>query len=340
VDAPRISVIMPTYNRAAWLPASIKSVQAQTFADWELIIVDDGCTDGTAAVVEALIRHDRRLRLLGNLGAQGPAGARNTGIRAASGALIAFLDSDDLWEPSKLARFTERFDATPEAVLVASDNRMVDRDKPSTITMKSFLLDTMIPWWRTDPLARAVTDCEALSQDISGIAEPGRFLALTIAGFPWVHTSSAMVRRDAVLDAGLFDERLLRTEDIDLWLKLEGKGRFVYIDEVLASYDITGRDGAVGPRYSSYDPSRRHSGYVEALSHLRLLDRIDRSCALTVEQSRFLKRRRIAHHSHCAAEAWRQRYWPGLVHALPCLTNASERRVLFTQMRRAAPGRS
>ncbi|THD64005.1 MAG: glycosyltransferase family 2 protein [Bradyrhizobium sp.] len=333
MDRPPISVIVPTYNRAALLPAAIESVRAQTRPDWELIIVDDGSTDETSAAIAPLLREDPRLRLLVNEGARGPAGARNTGIRAARGAVLGFLDSDDYWEPSKLARFMVEFDAVPAAVLVASDNCMVDRDSSSVTTMKSFLLKTMVPWWQTDPLAREVTRCDALARDIQTIAQPGLFASLTIAGFPWVHTSSTMIRRDAAFAAGLFDEGLMRTEDIDLWLRLESMGRFVYIDEVLARYDITGRDGGAGARYASYHPSRRHTRYVEASYHLRLLDRVERHCRLTTDQSKLLTRRRISHHRHCAVEALRERYWPGLVHAIPCMKNPFERDILIRQMR-------
>jgi glycosyltransferase involved in cell wall biosynthesis len=333
MDRPPISIVIPTYNRAALLPAAIHSVQAQTRTDWELIIVDDGSTDDTSTAIAPLLRDDPRLRLLVNKGARGPAGARNTGIRAARGAVLGFLDSDDYWEPSKLARFMTEFEAIPAAVLVASDNRMMDANSRSATTMKSFLLETMVPWWQKDPLAREVTRCDALARDIQTITQPGLFTGLTIAGFPWVHTSSAMIRRDAALKAGLFDERLIRTEDIDLWLKLESMGRFVYIDEVLARYDITGRDGAAGTRYASYDSSRRHTRYVEASYHLRLLDRIEQHCRLTADQSKLLARRRISHHRHCAVEALRERYWPGLIHAIPCMKNPSERDALKREMR-------
>jgi len=267
--------------------------------------------------------------LLANTASRGPAGARNTGIRAATGAAVAFLDSDDCWEPSKLARFMARLDAVPEAVLIASDYRMIDRERGTTTTMKAFLLDTMVPWWQSDPLARAVTCCESLRRDIGTITRPGLFLSLTIAGFPWVHTSSAMVRRDAAMAAGLFDERLERTEDIDLWLKLDRAGRFVYLDEVLASYDITGRDRGSGSRYRLHHPSRRHTGYVEARYHLRLLDRIERSHRLAREQSKLLKQRRISQHRRCAVEALRERHWRGLLHAIPCVASKSERNHLL-----------
>jgi glycosyltransferase involved in cell wall biosynthesis len=93
-----VSIIMPTYNRADTIKRAIGSVQKQTFTDWELIIVDDGSTDNTAALIEGC---DPRLKLI-RQGNQGTAGARNTGLCASSGSYIAFLDSDDEWLPHHL----------------------------------------------------------------------------------------------------------------------------------------------------------------------------------------------------------------------------------------------
>ena len=99
---PRISVIIPTYNRAHHLKAAVSSVLNQTYTDLELIIVDDGSTDATREVGEQFCHLDNRVRYLyQNNG--GPSAARNMGIRAARGDFIAFLDSDDYWMPIKLA---------------------------------------------------------------------------------------------------------------------------------------------------------------------------------------------------------------------------------------------
>ncbi len=98
---PRISIIIPAYNRADVLPRAINSVLSQTFTDYEIIVVDDASTDETSAVARNfngpvhVIRHEVN---------RGPAAARNTGIEATSGAYVAFLDSDDEWMPEKLGR--------------------------------------------------------------------------------------------------------------------------------------------------------------------------------------------------------------------------------------------
>jgi teichuronic acid biosynthesis glycosyltransferase TuaG len=98
-----VSVVMPVYNAETTMCRSIDSVLAQTHRAWELILVDDGSSDGSAAIIEANTARDRRVRALRQANA-GVAAARNAGIDAATGAFIAFLDSDDWWEPGKLER--------------------------------------------------------------------------------------------------------------------------------------------------------------------------------------------------------------------------------------------
>jgi len=95
---------MPSHNSARFIGDSIRSVQAQDFQDWELLVSDDGSTDDTCAVVESFRNRDQRIRLLASPVNQGPGASRNAALRAARGRYIAFLDSDDLWEPDKLTR--------------------------------------------------------------------------------------------------------------------------------------------------------------------------------------------------------------------------------------------
>ena len=97
---PLVSIVVPTYNRLAYLRQAVQSVFDQTYRQWELIVVDDGSTDGTAAYVASLGGRVRALTLPRRGGA---ARARNAGVGAARGAYVAFLDSDDLWLPEKLA---------------------------------------------------------------------------------------------------------------------------------------------------------------------------------------------------------------------------------------------
>ena len=98
---PIVSVILPTYNRAFTIRSSIESVLAQTYADFELIVVDDGSTDGTGDILKTI--KDQRLKIIHSPENRGAAAARNLGIKASQADLIAFQDSDDLWAPHKLA---------------------------------------------------------------------------------------------------------------------------------------------------------------------------------------------------------------------------------------------
>jgi glycosyltransferase involved in cell wall biosynthesis len=120
---PRVSVIVPVFNGAAYLEAALQSALSQTFADLEVIVVDDGSSDSSAAVVERV--SDSRLRLI-RRPHRGLAAARNTGIRAASGDAIAFLDADDVWLPRKIEAQISRLDADPRCGLVYGWHIKVD----------------------------------------------------------------------------------------------------------------------------------------------------------------------------------------------------------------------
>lgn len=105
--SPLVSIITPVYNAARWLPDMLASVSAQTFTQWEHLLVDDGSTDGSQSLIEAASRMDSRIRLLRTERNGGPSAARNLAIAAACGRYIAFLDADDLWLPEKLTRSVE-----------------------------------------------------------------------------------------------------------------------------------------------------------------------------------------------------------------------------------------
>ncbi|TJZ77290.1 glycosyltransferase family 2 protein [Chitiniphilus eburneus] len=99
-----VSIVMPAYNAGPYIDQAIESVRAQTWGDWELLVVDDGSTDDTVERVQHHAEADARVRLLRSGGQTGPARARNLAIAASKGRYIAFLDSDDAWLPAKLAR--------------------------------------------------------------------------------------------------------------------------------------------------------------------------------------------------------------------------------------------
>jgi glycosyltransferase involved in cell wall biosynthesis len=105
--APLVSIITPVYNAARWLPETLACVQAQTFADWEHILIDDGSTDDSLGIIETASSLDARVRAVRSPGRSGPSRARNQGMDVARGRFIAFLDADDLWHTEKLARSVE-----------------------------------------------------------------------------------------------------------------------------------------------------------------------------------------------------------------------------------------
>ena len=126
--SPTVSIIIPTYNRAGLLPRALDSIIAQTFEDWEVVLVDDGSTDATEALAAQYAeRLGKRLRYVRQVRA-GPSAARNHGIDACAGTYVAFLDSDDEYLPTKLERQLELFDLCPELGLVYGDSAFVDLD--------------------------------------------------------------------------------------------------------------------------------------------------------------------------------------------------------------------
>ena len=104
-----VSIVMPTYNAVKYIQGAVESVLRQTYTDWELLIVDDGSTDGTEQMIQNLIKMDERVKLVKNRENIGVAETRNRGVELAKGEWIAFLDSDDIWHPNKLQEQLELY---------------------------------------------------------------------------------------------------------------------------------------------------------------------------------------------------------------------------------------
>lgn len=183
-STPAVSVIIPTYNRAWCLREAVDSVQGQEFRGFELIVVDDGSTDETPRLLQECGGSIRVLRQMN----RGVSAARNAGVAAARGEWIAFLDSDDIWLPSKLARQVAFFSRNPEALICQTEELWV----------KNGL--------RVNPGQR--------HRKRGGmIFEPSLGLCL-------VSPSAVMLRRELFDVVGRFDERLPACEDYDLWLRI------------------------------------------------------------------------------------------------------------------------
>jgi glycosyltransferase involved in cell wall biosynthesis len=316
---PDVTIVIPTYNRAHLLARAVASVQAQTHRAWELVVVDDGSTDSTMADVTAMSIADPRIRLIANTGPHGPSGARNAGLAKAQADWIAFLDSDDTWEPQKLARFMAEASAHPDSVLIGSDYWMVDSERNRNETMLAFVHREMIRWWQTEPLTVAIMPWRAIKADSQALAVPDVMRGMALGEFLWVHTSSAMIRLNAAKAAGGFDESLTQTEDIDLWLNLADRGPVRFIAEPLAIFRIDGRDIGAGERYASLSEQRRPNLYATKLAHLDLHFRMARRYGCTTEQLPFLLSRLNHYHRICAQAALRGgSYWTYFAHRLAC----------------------
>jgi glycosyltransferase involved in cell wall biosynthesis len=198
---PSVSVVIPAFRVAAYIAETLDSVLAQTCQDFEILVVNDGSPDTEALHAAIAPYRDRIVYLEQPQG--GPSKARNTAIAAARGDLLAFLDGDDLWAPTFLATQIAILGAAPDAVLVWADSQPFGADAGMATLMAS---------------APPVGNC-----DITAL----------LTARCVVITSTAVARRQAVVEAGGFDETLHRCEDFDLWLRLALRGRVLYTREVL-----------------------------------------------------------------------------------------------------------
>ena len=188
---PKISVIVPCYSQAHFLPEALASVQAQMFQDWECIIVNDGSPDDTAHVAAEWVKRDVRFRYIEKPNG-GLSSARNAGLRHASGDYVHFLDSDDFMLPGAYAAFLEGFQRHPQAAVVYCGHRVVNKDGKLVATIPP-------PPETSDPFHRLLRE---------NTWPPHCVLA----------------RRAAVSAAGLFDTGLRSCEDWDFWLRIAATG--------------------------------------------------------------------------------------------------------------------
>ncbi len=203
-----ISVIIPTYNRAELVGAAVRSALGQTCPPYEVIVVDDGSTDGTAAVLAGF---DARVVVIRQVN-QGVSAARNAGIARATGDFVAFLDSDDVWEPWKLEAQGACFARHPELVLVGTNARQVG---PGGFERADFMRQYSV--YRFEGRLRGrFARSEVPVNGAGATLFHGDFAGAMFLGNFFV-TSTVLVRREALLRAGAFDAAMRDAgEDYDL----------------------------------------------------------------------------------------------------------------------------
>ena len=215
-NRPYVSVVIPLYQTQRYIADALASVLAQTFTDFEVLVIDDGSSDGGPAIARAI--PDPRVRVITQLN-RGLAGARNAGIAQARGEIVALLDADDLWQPSKLERHVAHLKANPEIGVSFSASRFIDDDGA--------------------PIG--------LIQKPTGT----RYEASDIFCRNPVGNGSAPVIRRAALDAIAFhdprfericwfDETFRQSEDIECWTRIAAttSWRFGYVDAPLTDYRV------------------------------------------------------------------------------------------------------
>lgn len=223
---PRVSVIIPCYNHGAYLPDAIRSVQAQSISDWELIIVDDGSTDNTRATADQFA-NDSRLHYTYQANA-GLSGARNTGTREAQGEYVVYLDADDEFEPRFL-----------ETCLAALGNNPA---LAGVYTLNSFIDDQGV----------------RLPQRGGEVVAPSKFRSRNLeGGFFAVH--AALVRAAVVREVGFFDTQLTSEEDWDLWIRIAERYEMQGIAQALVCYRVY-------PGSMSTNALRMHANRLAVLS--------------------------------------------------------------------------
>lgn len=201
MTASLVSVLVPAFNHARYLPQCLASLTRQTYAEWECIIVDDGSTDDTTQLGPRLAEADPRVRYVRQPN-RGPSAARNAAIREALGEFIQFLDADDLLEPEKLRVQAQFLRGHADTDIVAGHAAFFEDAAPRQ----------QRAWSRPG---------------IEGQGE--RALATLVAGNPLL-ISAPLVRRSVFTSVGLFDESLRGNEDWDFWLRCAASGcRFSFV---------------------------------------------------------------------------------------------------------------
>lgn len=201
---PKVTVVIPAYNAMRYLPETMETVLNQTYTDFEVLVINDGSTDDTPKWVDELSKKEPKVRMVSQAN-QGLAGARSAGVIHARGEYIAYIDADDLWESTKLAKQVQCLEENPEVALVYTWTALADE--------------------RGNPTGRVV------ASDAEGYV----WEKLTEMNFVCCG-STPMIRRSCFDEVGLFALDVSPSDDWDMWLRLAAKYPFKVIKEPLIYY--------------------------------------------------------------------------------------------------------
>lgn len=224
MEREKVSIIIPTYNRAYCIERSIRSVLAQTYQEFELLIVDDGSSDNTQDVVNSI--GDERIRYIKMPENKGVAAARNEGIRQASYEYIAFQDSDDVWKPDKLEKQIQALSKNPQAGLIYCAYECYEEDGSIGITPDEGM-----------PLCDKQGDIYH------------KLLCRNTIGAPTV-----LARKECFMKAGLFCERMTCLEDWELFVRIAKEYEILFLEEPLVIVYLA--EGGVSSNAGGYFDAR------------------------------------------------------------------------------------
>ena len=209
---PRVSVIMPCYNHARYVGESVATVLGQTFADLELIVVDDKSKDNSVELLREIASGDARLKLVVHEKNQGASRSRNDGLHLAKGEFVGFCDADDLWNPDKLECQIKLLTEHSDCDLTYCDSVIID--EAGRLTGERFSHEFPSP------------------TTVSG----NFFEDLCVRNF--INMTSVLVRRQPLGEQLFFDEGIKWVEDWWQWIRLSHRHRFVYEPRTLAQYRV------------------------------------------------------------------------------------------------------
>lgn len=205
---PKVSVIIPTYNRAQLIGRAIQSVLNQSYKDLEIFVVDDGSTDDTERVIKEFQKQDKRIRYIRHEENKGAAAARNTGVKNAKGEYIAFQDSDDEWFLEKIEKQVKVFENTlPEVGIVYTDMWRITENKKEYFYSPKIMSGNKIKYK------------QALDYGVMNIG-----------------IQTALIKKECFNKVGMFDEKFPRLIDLELFIRLSKYYYFYRIDEPLVNY--------------------------------------------------------------------------------------------------------
>jgi cellulose synthase/poly-beta-1,6-N-acetylglucosamine synthase-like glycosyltransferase len=247
-DTPRVSVILPTYNRAGFLQRAFDSISAQTFTDWELVIVDDGSTDDTSDLVATLsasitapVRYVRQEN-------QGAYGARNTGLDLAKGDYVAFFDSDDRWLPHHLHDCVAALDANPEVDWVYGACVRVEFATGRVLQQSSFHI-------ASGP--RPFLDLTTRKSGELRIIEDPKVLQCQLLHGLFCGLQNSVIRRRVFANRRFWPQYRVVEDELFVIRLLAAGVRFGYFENIHVVYHVHGENSSAAAAGASHDKTLR-----------------------------------------------------------------------------------